>query len=302
MLTTTGKSLCFGSGAAGLGTDSSSDVSGPGGPLLSLQPYIAFSDTAKPISAIFPGGHHTCAIRCDSQVLCFGTNTGGALGKGDTTFIGFALGDMVTVAPIAFNPALITLPPSACPAPSPSPSPPAIAPSPSSSPPPPPAPSVAPSAAPSDAPSPSASASALPSADPSLPPLPSPAPPSPAPVASSEPPAPSPIAPPVDLPPSVTALTPTSGPMSGGTTVTLFGSKFGSAPGDLIGLRLGATKCTIRTYVANDRTICLSGEAASPSLVKPQVMNIIVENIYIYLLYESESIHFSPCFPFSLVR
>jgi hypothetical protein len=53
---------------------------------------------------------------------------------------------------------------------------------------------------------------------------------------------------------------------------------FGSAPGDLIGLRLGTAPCEIRTYVAADKAICLSGKASAPSLVKPQVL----ESLFYY--------------------
>lgn len=109
------KMLCFGHNAdAQLGTDSLTNVSGPAGGILSVQPYISFSSTL-PISSFAIGFGHTCVIRCDGAVLCFGKNAAGQLGRGSITTYGGSIGDMVSLQPVAFDPLKIPTSSANCP-------------------------------------------------------------------------------------------------------------------------------------------------------------------------------------------
>ncbi len=112
-----GKTLCFGSGLNGrIGTDGTLPVSGPGGPPLAAQPRITLGDELHPVGDIFLGHDHSCALRCDGAVLCFGRNVEGGLGRGTSADYGDTLGHMSTLAPVAFDPSRISLAPLGCPA------------------------------------------------------------------------------------------------------------------------------------------------------------------------------------------
>ncbi len=101
--------ICFGDSYSGrLGTDHELNVAGFGGPVLSLQPYISFSDNSLATSYVSAGSAHTCVFRCDGKMLCFGQNMKGQLGRDSTVAWGKAAGEMTQLYPVGL-PAALTL-------------------------------------------------------------------------------------------------------------------------------------------------------------------------------------------------
>lgn len=109
-----GRTLCFGSGTYGeLGTSGNYNIAGATGSVLSSQPYMNFSNTER-FQAISNIEYHTCVLRCDGAVLCFGINGQGELGRGNTSQYGDLANQMTTMQPISFDPAKITIPVPGC--------------------------------------------------------------------------------------------------------------------------------------------------------------------------------------------
>lgn len=104
------RTICFGEGQDGAtGANTSLDISGSPGPLLSTMPLIQFSTAGLAIAAVSAGSSHTCALRCDGLLMCFGKNgSSGRLGYGSPTpSFGGGAGDMLNVHPVAFDPVKI---------------------------------------------------------------------------------------------------------------------------------------------------------------------------------------------------
>jgi hypothetical protein len=105
-----GRVLCFGKGLSGAtGIDDTSNVGGDGFALGS-QALISFADNAAPWVALSASTDLTCVVRCSGDVVCFGSNTDGRLGRGLAASVN--LGDdpdeMAGITPIAFPAAKIT--------------------------------------------------------------------------------------------------------------------------------------------------------------------------------------------------
>jgi hypothetical protein len=103
-----GRVVCFGSGASGiLGTGSTANVASA-----AAQPGIPFSAADAIVSEIALAASHACVVRCNGQVLCFGSNTYGELALGSAAV---AYGDQPThmslLKPIGFDPAKVPFTP-----------------------------------------------------------------------------------------------------------------------------------------------------------------------------------------------
>lgn len=91
----TGRSLCFGysnngeAGSEGVG----SNVNGSGGTALTAKNPIEFMGAEIPNFTLTPGYDHTCLVRCDGGVICFGFNGSGQLGVSAGSSIG-SIGDV----------------------------------------------------------------------------------------------------------------------------------------------------------------------------------------------------------------
>jgi hypothetical protein len=109
--------MCFGAGFEGrLGSNAEVDVSG-GGPALTSHVLISLSDDTIGIASLSAATAHTCLVRCDGSLICFGANGAGQLGINDSASKrGATTGDMATLPAIPFSGANIpaTLP--GCPA------------------------------------------------------------------------------------------------------------------------------------------------------------------------------------------
>jgi hypothetical protein len=106
VLFASGKTLCFGAGASGrLGSGDVTNVAGSTGPQLLSHPTITFSSASARFFAVSASsGAHTCHVRCDGRVFCFGANSAGQLGLGAApSSLGGAPGDMVALQPIPFS-------------------------------------------------------------------------------------------------------------------------------------------------------------------------------------------------------
>jgi alpha-tubulin suppressor-like RCC1 family protein len=102
------RALCFGRNHNGqLGRDSIINL-GPGGDVLTSAPLISFSNNLLGIVQIATGPYHTCVLRADHGVLCFGLNDSGQLGAGHTMTLGDNSGETSSLAPISFDPVNIT--------------------------------------------------------------------------------------------------------------------------------------------------------------------------------------------------
>lgn len=93
-------------------------VSGPGGPPLSLQALISFSDNTIGISLVVAARKHSCALRCDGAVICFGWNFMGQVGlSSHLREVGSNPLDMTAVAgPVPLDPTRVPLATPGCPA------------------------------------------------------------------------------------------------------------------------------------------------------------------------------------------
>ncbi len=105
VLFASGGTICFGfSSTGGLGSNEVQTISGTGA-VLATQPLISFSDAGMSgASDVFSGETHTCVVRCDSRVLCFGSSSYGETGLGISVSFGNAVGQMSLLHPIAFDP------------------------------------------------------------------------------------------------------------------------------------------------------------------------------------------------------
>lgn len=102
------RSLCFGGNDKGqLGRDSTLNLSGLGGDVLGSAPFIDFSDNNLGITHLATGGQHTCVLRFDMSVICFGDNGTGQLAAGVGVNLGDSPNEMTMLSPIAFDPALV---------------------------------------------------------------------------------------------------------------------------------------------------------------------------------------------------
>jgi hypothetical protein len=101
----TGSTICFGSSASGaLGADNVVNISGNGGAVLATQGLILFSDAGGSATVeVLTGSSHTCIVRCNARVLCFGSGANGEIGRGSTASYGASLGDMAALGPIPFT-------------------------------------------------------------------------------------------------------------------------------------------------------------------------------------------------------
>jgi len=90
---------CWGSNASGnLGVGDTSHRGDQAGEMGDALPAIDFG-TGKTATAIAAGGNHTCARLNDGSVKCWGNNTYGQLGLGDTSARGDATGEMGDALP-----------------------------------------------------------------------------------------------------------------------------------------------------------------------------------------------------------
>lgn len=108
VLLASGFSVCFGNGGDGrLGTNGVANVSGPGGPTLVGTSWISFSEPSTSMGSIMAGTSHTCVVRCNGAVMCFGLGATGALGRDGTASYGDSPASMAALTPIAFDPTKI---------------------------------------------------------------------------------------------------------------------------------------------------------------------------------------------------
>lgn len=89
-------------------------MSGPAGPALTSHLFINFSDNLNYGGQISGGEQHTCILKCDGTLQCFGYNLSGQLGLDDTSTRGNAGGQVLSLNPIAFDPLKIPLEAPAC--------------------------------------------------------------------------------------------------------------------------------------------------------------------------------------------
>lgn len=106
----TGRTLCFGQGSAGqLGSSSGSDIDNGD---VSLAPLISFSDNANLAADIILGYKHSCIVRCNGAVTCFGSNVIGEIGLGFLAGdYGTVSTDIINISPVGFDP--VKIPPGA---------------------------------------------------------------------------------------------------------------------------------------------------------------------------------------------
>lgn len=112
-----GKSICFGSNSVGqTGAGTVANVSGPSNAsppdtALATLPYISFLDDTLEITSLAVGQFHSCVLRCDRTLVCFGSGANGEIGQVGTANRGDTDGAVAALNPVPFDSAKITLVP-----------------------------------------------------------------------------------------------------------------------------------------------------------------------------------------------
>jgi alpha-tubulin suppressor-like RCC1 family protein len=101
------RTICFGYGGNGRAGNDGLSV-GTSSAHLSVQPLISFSAGTPPLASIGAGAGHSCALRCDGRVMCFGWNGSGQLGRESTSDYGVAGGQIAALEPVALDPSKVT--------------------------------------------------------------------------------------------------------------------------------------------------------------------------------------------------
>lgn len=82
--------------------------------LVASMPLISFSDNSSPIHQVYSGWYHTCVLRCDGKLICFGYGIYGQLGRDSIVNVGDGVIAISTASAVAFNPAKISVPLGSC--------------------------------------------------------------------------------------------------------------------------------------------------------------------------------------------
>lgn len=97
---------CFGGGGPMNGQKNSSTYGDEPGEIALLPPIPA---PGGPYKALAAGAHHACVTTFNGDLLCWGQNDVGQLGRGDTEDIGDDVGDVFTITSVGFGVADLAL-------------------------------------------------------------------------------------------------------------------------------------------------------------------------------------------------